>query len=106
LTERPHRVRGCARVGSLERLCSFQRTAGCLSSVEPRAARSLIGWEQKRLAEAARLHPGVMNRMEKAGKSRVGGTLKNLNAVIDALEKAGVEITGDGVRLLPRGGKK
>jgi transcriptional regulator with XRE-family HTH domain len=71
-----------------------------------RAARSLIGWEQKQLAEAAGLHPGVMNRMEKAGKERVGGTLKNLNAVIDALEKAGVEITGDGVRLMPHGGRK
>jgi predicted transcriptional regulator len=71
-----------------------------------RAARSLIGWEQKKLAEAAGLHPGVMNRMEMAGKQRVGGTLKNLKAVIDALEKAGVEITGDGVRLMPRGSRK
>jgi hypothetical protein len=40
--------------------------------------------------------------MVQAREARVGGTLKNLNAVIDALEKAGVEITGDGVRLMPR----
>lgn len=65
-----------------------------------RAARSLIGWQQRQLAEAAGLHPGVMNRMEKAGKSRVKGMIKNLEAVLDALEKHGVEITEDGVRLV------
>jgi ribosome-binding protein aMBF1 (putative translation factor) len=65
-----------------------------------RAARSLIGWQQKDLAKAAGLHPGVMNRMEKAGKRRVGGIVKNLEAVLDALEKHGVEITEDGVRLI------
>lgn len=65
-----------------------------------RAARSLIGWQQQQLAEAAGLHPGVMNRMEKAGKRHVGGMIKNLERVQDALEKAGVEITEDGVRLI------
>ncbi len=65
-----------------------------------RAARSLIGWQQQQLADAAGLHPGVMNRMEKAGKSRVKGMIKNLEAVMDALEKQGVEITEDGVRLV------
>jgi ribosome-binding protein aMBF1 (putative translation factor) len=65
-----------------------------------RAARSLIGWQQKDLAKAAGLHPGVMNRMEKAGKARVRGIIKNLEAVLDALEKRGVEITDDGVRLI------
>lgn len=70
-----------------------------------RAARSLIGWEQKQLARAAGLHPGTMNRMERAGKARVGGSIKNLEAVLDALEKHGVEITEDGVRLIPKGRK-
>jgi predicted transcriptional regulator len=70
-----------------------------------RAARSLIGWQQKELAKAAGLHPGVMNRMEKAGKSRVGGMVKNIEAVLDALEKHGVEVTEDGVRLVRRARK-
>jgi hypothetical protein len=34
---------------------------------------------------------GVMNRMEKAGRAR-----------LDALEKGGVEITDDGVRLIKK----
>jgi predicted transcriptional regulator len=67
-----------------------------------RAARSLIGWQQKELAKAAGLHPGVMNRMEKAGKRRVGGVVKNIEAVLDALEKRGVEVTDDGVRLIKK----
>ena len=69
------------------------------------AARSLIGWKQKDLARAARLHVGVMNRIEKAGKSRVRGIIKNVEAVLDALEKAGVEITADGVRFTPKARK-
>jgi transcriptional regulator with XRE-family HTH domain len=67
-----------------------------------RAARSLIGWEQQQLAKAAGLHPGVMNRMERAGASRVKGQIKNLEAVLEALERGGVEITPDGVRLIRR----
>jgi ribosome-binding protein aMBF1 (putative translation factor) len=63
-----------------------------------KAARALIGWQQQELAKAAGLHPGVMNRMERAGASRVKGQIKSLEAVLDALEKAGVEITPDGVR--------
>lgn len=43
-----------------------------------------------------------MNRMEKAGKSRVRGMIRNLEAVLDALEKHGVEITEDGVRLIKK----
>lgn len=64
------------------------------------AARSLIGWRQWELAKAAGLHPGVMNCLEKAGKGRVKGMIRNLEAVLDALEKHGVEITEDGVRLI------
>ena len=74
----------------------------CLPGRPVGAARSLIGWKQVKLAEEAGLHPGVMNRMEKAGKSRVRGMIKNLEAVLDALEKHGVEITEDGVRLVKK----
>ena len=65
-----------------------------------RAARSLIGMLQRELARAAGLHPGTLNRMEKAGKSRVKGSIANLEAALAALEKHGVEITEDGVRLV------
>jgi transcriptional regulator with XRE-family HTH domain len=67
-----------------------------------RAARSLLGWEQKQLAERAGLHPGTVNRMERCGNKSVAGVIRNLEKVQDALEKAGVEITDDGVRFLKK----
>ena len=44
----------------------------------------------------------MMNRMEKAGKNRVGGMVRNVEAVLDALEKAGVEITESGVQMIKK----
>ena len=70
-----------------------------------RAARSLIGLKQWQLAEAAGIHPGVMNRMEKAGRGRVKG-IKNLKAVMEALGDLGVEITETGVQLMPKKPKR
>lgn len=63
-----------------------------------RAARSLIGWQQQDLARHAGLHPGVLNRMEKAGKNRIGGMVRNIEAALDALEKHGVVIEPDCIR--------
>jgi hypothetical protein len=40
--------------------------------------------------------------MERCGAKSVGGVIRNLEKVQDALEKAGVEITDDGVRLFIR----
>jgi hypothetical protein len=54
----------------------------------------------KELAKAAGLHASVVNRLEKFGRRPVSTTIRNLNAVIDTLEKAGVEIFEDGVRLI------
>lgn len=64
-----------------------------------RAARSLIGWQQKDLARHANLHVGTLNRMEKSGKNRVTGSIANLEAALAALEKHGVRITETGVEL-------
>jgi transcriptional regulator with XRE-family HTH domain len=68
----------------------------------PAARRSLLGWEQKQLAEKAGLHPGTVNPMERCGNKSVAGAIRNLEKVQDALEKAGVEITEDGVRLIKK----
>ena len=43
-----------------------------------------------------------MNRMEKAGKSRVAGMIRNLESVLAVLEEHGVEIFEDGVRFIPK----
>lgn len=64
-----------------------------------RAARSLLGWEQKELAAKAGLHPGTVNRMERCGSKSVAGVIRNLEKVQTALEKAGVKFTENGVEL-------
>jgi transcriptional regulator with XRE-family HTH domain len=63
------------------------------------AARVLVGLQQRELAKAAGLDPSTVNRMEGAGKEAARGLAKNVELVLAALERKGVEITEDGVRL-------
>ncbi len=66
-----------------------------------KAARSLLGWEQRRLAEASGVSLPTIKRMELYA-DRVGGHARNIYAVLDAFEHAGIEfLNGDapGVRL-------
>jgi len=59
-----------------------------------RAARSLIGWSQTDLAKAAGIDVTTLLRMEKAGFDPVRS--RNLQDVITALLKAGVELIDRG----------
>jgi ribosome-binding protein aMBF1 (putative translation factor) len=64
-----------------------------------RAARALLGWSERRLAKAARVHHNTVNNFE---VGRYAGTPATLAAIRRALEKAGVEFTNgkkSGVRL-------
>ena len=83
-----------------------------ISSAQMRAARALLGWDQRQLAEAAGLSLPTIQRMESAD-GVVGGTVETLMKVVEALEKAGVELIaedavsqarGRGVRLKKKGG--
>jgi ribosome-binding protein aMBF1 (putative translation factor) len=65
------------------------------------AARSLIGWRQKKLAEEAKLDVTTVLRMEKAGDAPVGAMGHNIQKVLDVLAAKGVQITEDGVRIVP-----
>lgn len=66
-----------------------------LSSVQLRAARALLGWDQRRLAQAAGVSVPTVRRMEASGEN-VRGNVDTLVKVIDALERAGVELIGPG----------
>lgn len=73
-----------------------------------RAARALIGIEQKELADKAGVAIGTIRNMEAAGAGAVGGRTDTLNAVVEALKAAGVLIVpengeGAGVRLRKAG---
>jgi len=59
-----------------------------------RAARALLGLDQKQLAERARVSLPTIQRME-ASDGQVRGTVDTLVKVIGALEGAGIEIIGE-----------
>jgi predicted transcriptional regulator len=66
-----------------------------------RAARALLGIEQKTLAEMAGVSLPTIQRME-ASEGTVRGNVDTLTKVIEALDRAGIELLkvgGRGVRL-------
>ena len=66
-----------------------------------KAARALLGWNQPNLAEASGVSLQTIKRMELSA-DRVSGHARNVYAVLDAFEHAGIEfLNGDapGVRL-------
>lgn len=60
-----------------------------------RAARALLGMDQRRLAEASGLSLPTIQRME-ASQGQVRGNVDSLAKVVEALERAGVELIGEG----------
>jgi transcriptional regulator with XRE-family HTH domain len=66
------------------------------------AARHAAGLSQAQLAKAAGVDASTVSRMETCGAEPVGGKVKNLNAVLDALRRAGVELEEDSIRIVRR----
>lgn len=67
-----------------------------------RAARALLGMDQRRLAEAAGLSLPTIQRME-ASDGQVRGNVESLVKVVDAFDRAGVELIGDGAASMDGG---
>jgi predicted transcriptional regulator len=68
-----------------------------------RAARGLLGWRQRDLADKAEVALGTLRKMEDFDGLR-GTRVETLKRVMAVLEKAGVEFLNDGspgVRLRP-----
>jgi transcriptional regulator with XRE-family HTH domain len=69
-----------------------------------RAARALLGWDQRRLAEESGVSLPTIRRME-SSEGNVRGNVDTLVKVVDALERGGLilltedENGGRGVRL-------
>ena len=76
-----------------------------LTSDQIRAARALLHWSARELAQRAGCHITTVQRMER-GHGPVGGTVQTLAKVQRALEDAGVEFTtqngSQGLRLNKR----
>jgi predicted transcriptional regulator len=65
-----------------------------ITSQQMRAARALLGIDQRRLAELAGLSVPTIQRMEASG-GQVRGVVDTLVKVVTALEGAGIELIGE-----------
>lgn len=65
-----------------------------ITGLQLRAARALLGIDQKTLAEAAGVSLPTIQRME-ASEGNVRGIVDTLVKVVNALEAAGIELIGE-----------
>jgi predicted transcriptional regulator len=68
-----------------------------MTAAQLRAARALLGIDQKTLAERSRVSLPTIQRME-ASEGNVRGNIDTLVKIIDALSEAGIELIGDNAR--------
>ncbi|WP_202308920.1 helix-turn-helix domain-containing protein [Mesorhizobium sp. L-8-10] len=66
-----------------------------ITSAQLRAARSLLGIDQRQLAELSGLSVPTVQRME-ASEGVVRGNVDSLMKLIAALDQAGIELIGPG----------
>jgi predicted transcriptional regulator len=69
-----------------------------------KAARALLGWSQDDLARLSGVSSPTIKRLEASGEGAIGGRVETGDALIAALQKAGVQFIpengrGAGVRL-------
>ena len=74
-----------------------------LTAAQLRAARELLGIDQRRLAELCGLSVPTIQRME-ASEAVIRGNVDSWMKVIAALEAAGIELLGEGAAS-PAGGR-
>jgi transcriptional regulator with XRE-family HTH domain len=65
-----------------------------ITAAQLRAARALLGIDQRTLAEAAQLSLPTIQRME-ASADVIRGNVDSLMKLIAALERAGIELIGE-----------
>jgi transcriptional regulator with XRE-family HTH domain len=66
-----------------------------ITAAQMRAARALLGIDQKTLAELSGVSLPTIQRME-ASDGTVRGNVDTLTKVIEALSRAGIELLGEG----------
>jgi len=65
-----------------------------ITAQQMRAARALLGIDQKRLAELSGVSLPTIQRME-ASDGRVRGVVETLTKVVEAFDAAGIELIGE-----------
>lgn len=66
-----------------------------ITAPQLRAARALLGVDQRRLAELAGLSVPTIQRMEASG-GVIRGNVDSLMRLVGALDAAGIELIGEG----------
>jgi transcriptional regulator with XRE-family HTH domain len=66
-----------------------------ISAVQLRAARALLGLDQRSLAELSNLSVPTIQRME-ASDGVIRGNVDSLMKLVGALDSAGIELIGEG----------
>ncbi len=66
-----------------------------ITAAQMRAARALLGMDQRALAEASGLSLPTIQRME-ASDGTIRGNVDSLVKIVSALEAAGVELIAEG----------
>jgi transcriptional regulator with XRE-family HTH domain len=74
-----------------------------VTAAQLRAARALLGIDQRRLAELSDLSVPTIQRME-ASEGMIRGNVDSLMKLVGALDAAGIELIGDGATS-PGGGR-
>lgn len=73
-----------------------------ITAAQLRAARALLGIDQKKLAQLAGVSVPTIQRME-ASQGNVRGVVESLTRVIEALDNSGVELIADNSASVGRG---
>jgi transcriptional regulator with XRE-family HTH domain len=66
-----------------------------ITSEQVRAARALLRWEQKHLAEASKVSLGTIKRLETV-PGRMAAQPLTIDAILRAFRTAGIEFTNGG----------
>jgi transcriptional regulator with XRE-family HTH domain len=73
-----------------------------ITAAQVRAARALLGVDQRRLAELSGLSVPTIQRME-ASEGVIRGNVDSLVKLVAALEAAGIQLIGDGAASMSGG---
>lgn len=73
-----------------------------ITSAQLRAARAMLGMDQRKLAELSNLSLPTIQRMETSG-GVIRGNVESLMKLVAALDAAGIELIGEGAQSLGEG---
>jgi transcriptional regulator with XRE-family HTH domain len=73
-----------------------------ITAAQLRAARALLGIDQRKLAEMSGLSVPTIQRMEASGDV-IRGNVDSLTKLVAALTSAGIELIGEGAQSQARG---